>query len=643
MTRRFTVTFILLYLLAWSAPCWASHIVGGNVRLVATGKTNRYVLGIHLFMDDLNSNVGDVKSEVVVTIYGRRNNIKMGDYKLPLTDKKVISTTNNACVNLRPLKLSEVRYAAELTLDPDRFDDARGYYVVYGTCCRNPTINNIVQPNDAGMVFHLEFPSLKERVNSSPVFSNPVTLYACINKPLTFSFKATDADNDVLRYSLVTPYKGFTSQSNGASNEPSQNYPTVQWQNGFDAGNAVPGSPTLQIDMNTGLLSVTPNQIGLFVFTVLCEELRVEPGNALQRIGSVRRDFQIAVVECPPITPPEPVISLKTSPPSAVTATKNGFLTGVAVCEGQTVTLRTDSLPEWGYQWQRDGVALEGDTLASLVAQQPGTYTIVKRFTNTCGQTSTSPVSVKLDYGTAEAVKIAADGPTDFCPGNGVNLLASNGNYTYRWYKNKTPINGEATSAIRVTEAGNYKVQTTSKATGCVSSDSLAVLVHTNPVVKLENAILARGSALTLNPFGSDTLQYQWSPPASLDNPGMARPKASPATTTTYQVAVTSPQGCTTTAQMTVTVFVRLLVPDAFSPNGDGVNDTWDIRGIEEYPDCTVDIYNRWGSLVYHSKGYAQAWDGKYNGENLPTGMYQYVIRSRDLPEDRRGAVLVVR
>ena len=87
-----------------------------------------------------------------------------------------------------------------------------------------------------------------------------------------------------------------------------------------------------------------------------------------------------------------------------------------------------------------------------------------------------------------------------------------------------------------------------------------------------------------------------------------------------------------------------VIVPNAFTPNGDGVNDLWNIKSIEAYPKCLVSIYSRYGSLVYQSKGYPQAWDGTRNGSPVPTGTYYYIINLNDgdMPQ-LTGYVAVIR
>jgi gliding motility-associated-like protein len=86
-----------------------------------------------------------------------------------------------------------------------------------------------------------------------------------------------------------------------------------------------------------------------------------------------------------------------------------------------------------------------------------------------------------------------------------------------------------------------------------------------------------------------------------------------------------------------------LKVFDAFSPNGDGKNDVWHIRNIEYYPNCSVKIFNIWGVAVFTSKGYGIPWDGKHNGNDLPSGTYYYVIDPGDGSGTLTGPVSIVK
>jgi gliding motility-associated-like protein len=87
----------------------------------------------------------------------------------------------------------------------------------------------------------------------------------------------------------------------------------------------------------------------------------------------------------------------------------------------------------------------------------------------------------------------------------------------------------------------------------------------------------------------------------------------------------------------------ELTIYDAFSPNGDGKNDVWNILNIGYYPKCTVKIFNSWGTTVFSSKGYGKPWDGKYNGNDLPSGTYYYMIDPGDGTSARTGPVSIVK
>jgi gliding motility-associated-like protein len=87
----------------------------------------------------------------------------------------------------------------------------------------------------------------------------------------------------------------------------------------------------------------------------------------------------------------------------------------------------------------------------------------------------------------------------------------------------------------------------------------------------------------------------------------------------------------------------NILIPNAFSPNGDGTNDTWEIfNPASGNADLIVEIYNRWGELIFYSKGYSVPWDGTYKDKPVPEGTYAYIVRVDDNTV-LRGVILVVR
>ncbi|WDF79208.1 beta-propeller fold lactonase family protein [Mucilaginibacter sp. KACC 22773] len=98
-----------------------------------------------------------------------------------------------------------------------------------------------------------------------------------------------------------------------------------------------------------------------------------------------------------------------------------------------------------------------------------------------------------------------------------------------------------------------------------------------------------------------------------------------------------------TTVDGTLTVFSTITIPNAFTPNDDGVNDTWVITAIANYPHCQVSVFNRYGVLLFQSRGYAKPWNGNYNGKELPEGTYYYIIHLDNGTAPLSGPVTILR
>jgi gliding motility-associated-like protein len=83
-------------------------------------------------------------------------------------------------------------------------------------------------------------------------------------------------------------------------------------------------------------------------------------------------------------------------------------------------------------------------------------------------------------------------------------------------------------------------------------------------------------------------------------------------------------------------------IPNAFTPNSDAVNDTWDIENIDIFPWADIYVYNRWGQQIYYAKPTEPPWDGRFNGDYVPTGTYLYVIQLYNQTKPYTGTVSVV-
>jgi gliding motility-associated-like protein len=116
-----------------------------------------------------------------------------------------------------------------------------------------------------------------------------------------------------------------------------------------------------------------------------------------------------------------------------------------------------------------------------------------------------------------------------------------------------------------------------------------------------------------------------------------------PQENTEYTLTVTGKGGCITQDRMTVTAINRMMPPNTFTPNGDGVNDFWIIKNAEQYPDCLVEVYTAAGVKVFKSAGYNAPWNGNFKGSPLPSGTYYYTIEPRNGRKRFAGYVTLLR
>jgi gliding motility-associated-like protein len=200
--------------------------------------------------------------------------------------------------------------------------------------------------------------------------------------------------------------------------------------------------------------------------------------------------------------------------------------------------------------------------------------------------------------------------------------------------------------------AGNYLYRLTvieQKSAAIIScriaSNNVAINVHKNPLVDAgPGRILIAGTPVTLEASvtGEDPAYY-WNPSAYLNDNTLLTPVASPPADMAYTLLATTPYGCANKDETTVKVVAGIFVPNAFTPNGDGKNDHWRIPFLDPLLNAKVNVYNRYGQVVYSTTGQTIDWDGTLNSFPQPSGTYIYNIRfSKDYP-DMKGTLLLIR
>ena len=177
----------------------------------------------------------------------------------------------------------------------------------------------------------------------------------------------------------------------------------------------------------------------------------------------------------------------------------------------------------------------------------------------------------------------------------------------------------------------------------CTVKDSVLVTVVSLPIVDAGlDVTLGYNDPHILGgtPTGPSGASYSWTPVTNftfesdsiLENPGI-----DVLSSVTYTVFVTDTNGCISSDQVVVSLIPNIIVPSGFSPNGDGINDTWEIQNLEAFENTTVRVYNRWGTLIYDYDVENENWDGGgSSNEMIPVGTYYFIIEF-DNYDGKRG------
>ncbi len=312
------------------------------------------------------------------------------------------------------------------------------------------------------------------------------------------------------------------------------------------------------------------------------------------------------------------------------------------VCYGNNLILTaTDG---GTYSWTGPGGFTSSErspVLKNIDASAAGVYHVVVTSASGCQQSGQTTVAVNPPP-VAEAGEDAV-----ICSGTSTVLHAQGGS-SYKWL----PVAGlsDPESSDPVASPDKTTVYTVYVSDGsCTVTDDVTVTVL-NPAIANAgpDKSIIEGDSIVLEGTakGSPGFSYFWSPSDHMDNPLSLTPKVSPSDDITYTLNAVSNTGCSSsTDEVFVKVFKKLVIPNTFSPNGDGMNDTWNIEALSSYSQSDVKVYNRYGSLVLSETGYLKPWDGKFEGRDLPPGVYYYVItpKPRLRPESYKGWVLIIR
>lgn len=228
----------------------------------------------------------------------------------------------------------------------------------------------------------------------------------------------------------------------------------------------------------------------------------------------------------------------------------------------------------------------------------------------------------------AAPVEIVASSTT-LCAGYSSKIMLHGGNGNITWYRNGNLIPGQHGAELTVSEGGEYSAVLRGACEQHTNSVSISLVEFS--VSAGADMLVDEGQPVQIiTETSHPAVDYTWMPML----PNVANPVFTPTETTVYTVTATDENGCQASDEVKITVVRPLFIPNAFTPNGDGVHDVWEITGLERYGnDVVVRIFNRWGNVVYEDKGYAFRWDGTKNGTAMPVATYYYVV---ELPGDEK-------
>ncbi len=305
--KKAILSIVAIIILSFSSISLnATHIIGGDLTYRSIGN-NDYEVTLSVRRDCFNGDdAAPFDDPAIIGIFDNNGNLKSnlgenGIIIIPISHNDTLNeTVTSECGFIgQQVCVETTKYIDTVSLP----FLAGGYTLAYQRCCRNGTINNIIDPIETGSAFFVEISEEALQLeDSSPTFNNWADIYLCKDQDLVFDQSATDLDGDSLVYSLCAPHTGLTL-SNPVINYALElthfapPYDEIEWANPYSLDNLMGGTP-LVIDPQTGIMTANPNLVGQFLVGVCVEEFRDG-----QFIGKTIRDFQYNVRVCsdPPV------------------------------------------------------------------------------------------------------------------------------------------------------------------------------------------------------------------------------------------------------------------------------------------------------------------------------------------------------
>jgi gliding motility-associated-like protein len=292
-----------------------------------------------------------------------------------------------------------------------------------------------------------------------------------------------------------------------------------------------------------------------------------------------------------------------------------------AICEQQTVTFNTQILNA-SYLWNT------GATSQSITASAAGIY-----WADVTKDGCKYRDSIELAVNPLPVVNLGKD--STLCEGQTLLLNAVNAGASYVWQDNSVQPN------FTVTSAGNYHVRVTRN--GCITKDTIKVDYTLKPRFTLgADKIICPGETVVLQPNANNLsgVMYLWQNGTTLQSFSTNQAGL-------YFLSVTNNCGTTTDSIILKDGTCKIYVPNAFTPDGNNLNDVFKVLNTEAITEFEFIIFNRWGQIVFQTTDKQKGWDGRMNSTALPAGTYPWTLKYKETGSNDtrflKGQVLLIR
>jgi len=285
----------------------------------------------------------------------------------------------------------------------------------------------------------------------------------------------------------------------------------------------------------------------------------------------------------------------------------------------------------------------DGNTAEDRSNILAGVYSLVITDGNNCTRNESITVSSEV------TVNAYAGEDTIICSGASIQLQGS-GTGTPAWdpslFLSDESILDPVAAGITDPTTFVLTISETVSPYGCYNKDSVTVdLFPETGLYITRDTFVINGHSIQLEAFGGPFDEYRWEPETGLDINTIPDPTATPAEPTWYFAFALNGYGCEEVDSVFIDVIEDIQAYNAFSPNGDGINEYFEIRNSERFPEMLVEIYSRWGEQLYSTVGYGTGsqWDGTAKGKEVPVGTYYYIIVPYAGAKPISGTVTIIR